>query len=106
MFQKIVVSVLLFLFSSLAHSEDAPDTIDHFTKNGVEAKFVRIHDPGYIILKLSSGEVIDLRYDGIEFETLFEWESQQKKSGETRLFTLSYTNKEGVRVPAAGHTHR
>lgn len=77
-----------------ADSNGIPDSIDVLFSGGIKGHFIEIHDPGYIVIKLDSGDIIDTTYSGISFDTLFDWE----QTGVKREMRVKYTNASGVIV--------
>lgn len=77
-----------------------PKSLDIFSMQPLKAKFIGIHDPGYITFELFTGDVIDTTYkddeNNLNFEILYEWEKNDKKNGHYRGMNLTYNNKEGV----------
>lgn len=89
---------IIFLISTQCYSQDFPETIDRFAQAGIPAKFIGIHDPGFVEIELNSGQRIDTTYSGVEWETLYEWEEKVEQLGEKRDVKITYSTSEGVSV--------
>lgn len=92
------LAIFLLFYSSVCFSDSFAESIDHYSKKGVPAKFVEIYDPGYVVVELNSGEVIDTTYSGIDFDTLYEWEKTVEKTKVKRDVKVIYTRANGVEV--------
>lgn len=92
------LAIFLLFYSSICFSDSFSESIDYYSKKGVPAKFVGIHDPGYVVIELDSGEVIDTTYSGIDFNTLYEWEKSVEKTKVKRDVKIIYTRADGVMV--------
>lgn len=97
---KIFVGILLTLTLPLFAIE-IPQSIDYYYEKGVEIESIILpdseyNDPGYIRLKLSSGEEVNAEYSGIEYKTLYEL--KQDKEKKKSRWILKYTLKDGAIV--------
>ena len=71
-----LLSAAIF-FSAFCIAGELPKSIDFFTQKGIPGKFLKCYDPGYVVIKLDSGGMIDTKYSGIDFETIYMWEPNQ-----------------------------
>ena len=94
--KNFYVMIMLFIAPVSLYGAELPDSLDDFTSSGLKGRFMGIHDPGYIRIKLETGAVIDTTYSGIDFDTLYEWEQNANKLGVYRVMTIRYSNAEGV----------
>jgi len=96
--KRIVLLIMVCITPIALYAADVPNSIDELTGKGIQAKYMGIHDPGYIVIKLNTGEIIDTTYSGIEFEILSEWEDKARELGVFRVMKVVYSNAEGVMV--------
>ncbi len=90
--------IIAFLVSTQCYSQDFPETIDGFAQAGIPAKFIGVHDPGYVEIELESGQKIDTTYSGVEWETLYDWERRVDRLGKKRDVKITYSTSQGVSV--------
>jgi uncharacterized protein YecT (DUF1311 family) len=96
---KFLIAISVFIFSSNSiFANEFPSSIDAFTSRGIKGKFIKIYDPGYIVIRLDSGDVIDTSYSGVDFETLYEWEKNDRVTRSSREMSVVYSNADGVMV--------
>lgn len=92
------LAIFLLFYSGVCFSDNFTEGIDFYSQKGVPGKFVGIHDPGYVVIELDSGEIIDTTYSGIDFDTLHEWEKSVEKTDVKRDVRITYTRTSGVMV--------
>ncbi|NDW15471.1 DUF1311 domain-containing protein [Alteromonas genovensis] len=94
----IITFSLLLVSSSSLFANEFPSSIDYFTSKGIKGKFIEIHDPGYIVIKLDTGDVIDTTYSDIDFDKLYEWEKNDQRTNSSREMSVIYNNTDGILV--------
>ena len=90
-----LLSAAIF-FSAFCIAGELPKSIDFFTQKGIPGKFLKGYDPGYVVIKLDSGGMIDTKYSGIDFETIYMWEKDVEKTGTPRDVMITYSLNRGV----------
>ena len=99
---KHPVLIACSFFGSLAAQADTPDAfpkeIDYFNRDGIEAVFVGIRDPGLAKIRLLSGESIEGQHDDDDWEMLHTWEEADSKAATQRAVLVKYTLEHGISV--------
>lgn len=99
----VVVRILpLFFIMSItvnSYAEGSPDGIDFFSKERpISGNFMGIQDPGPFVKIKVPGGIIESSFEGISWETLYEWEKESKETGRQRAVSVKYSLKQGVFV--------
>jgi uncharacterized protein YecT (DUF1311 family) len=94
----LTISLFILFYSTLCLADVSPKSLNYFLKKGLPAKFAECYDPGYIVIELESGDVLNTKYSGIDFETIYAWENQVDNTGVKRDVRIIYTIEDGLMV--------